>query len=515
MLQETCSQVPDIIFYNGTIYTMEGEGVVARALAVKDGKILATYSKEEAIPKRGFGTRMVDLQGKTVLPGFIDCNVHLMQGGLEGYCIEVYADTKEDFLQGLSRKIALFEEEAWIWCVGYNETMGELTRWELDRVTASHPVIISKTEFQESIVNTLAYRLLQIPRSVPGVQRNEAGKPTGILKGEASGFARRTLFRSLVEDRLRETVLEEMDDRLIRNGITTANVMEGGPFFADEDIAAVDAYRKRSKTELLLFPQTMEVSVALERGLPRIGGNLYLDGSIGSRTAAIEEPYEGEAQNGILYYSQEDVNAFVLEAHEKGLQIALSCIGTRAIEQALCAFENAFSRLGRGKSRHRLELFVYPTREQIKRAAGLGLIFSMRPNYDACFGGEEGEYWKNMGKRALDCNPLAGILQEGGLLCCGSEHSVTPLNPFVTVASCLLHHNPAERLTVYQALESLTKEAAYANFAEDRIGKLSEGYEADLVVVSADPFVTKPQELQNIETILTMKKGKILFYKER
>ncbi len=84
MLQETCSQVPDIIFYNGTIYTMEGEGVVARALAVKDGKILATYSKEEAIPKRGFGTRMVDLQGKTVLPGFIDCNVHEMQGVLEG-----------------------------------------------------------------------------------------------------------------------------------------------------------------------------------------------------------------------------------------------------------------------------------------------------------------------------------------------------------------------------------------------------------------------------------------------
>lgn len=503
---------PDYILYNGNFITMNPEQEHCNIITIQDGKITGTFDSYAESFSRGFHSRMIDLKGKTVLPGFIDCNVHLIQSGLQKYCIEVYTDTKESFLQKLQKEASEFKDGEWVWCVGYNDEIEDLTRWDLDKISPNHPIVISKNEFHITIVNTLAYRLLQIPRSVSGTSRNADGVPTGVLAGEASGFARRKLFMNLIDDNLREKILQQMDYELIANGITTVNAMEGGPFFADQDIDAVNRYKSSSMTEILLFPQTMMVDTVLEKSLPRIGGNIYLDGSIGAKKAAITDNYVGDTQNGTLYYSQEDVDDFILNAHKRGLQISVSCIGNRAINQALHAFQKAFYAEGMKNHRHRIELFVMPDKEQINLAIALGLILSMRPNYDKLNGGAEGIYKKNIGELHKNCNPLASVVQRGGILCCGSEHSVTPLNPFVSISSCVLHSEPKERLTVYEALQTLTVNAAYANFAEERIGKIQRGFDADLIAVSEDPFTAAPEDIENIRTIMTMKKGKILYH---
>lgn len=503
---------PEYILYNGNFITMDDEQETCKAVAIKDGRIITTYHDDKSEIKRGFQTKLIDLDGKTVLPGLIDCNVHLIQGGLQKYCIEVYADTKEEFLEKLSDEITRFENDEWVWCVGYNDTLEELTRWDLDKVSVTHPIVISKTEFHITIVNTLAYRLLQIPISVTGTKRDDNGVPTGALGGEASGFARRKLFVNLVSDSLRNRILEEMDHELIANGITTVNAMEGGPFFADRDIYAANKYIDNSTVDILLFPQTMDVNIATDHQLRRIGGNIYLDGSIRSKTAAILTNYRDESHNGILYYSQEDVDTFILSAHSRGLQIAISCIGTRAIEQALNSFETAFRIAGKNHHRHRLELFVLPTEEQIKRAIDLDLIFSMRPNYDKLYAQKGGAYEQTIGERRKQCNPLASIIKAGGIICCGSEHSVTPLNPFMSIEACVLHNQKKERLSVYEALKSYTVNAAYANFAEGRIGKIKVGYDADLIVISEDLFRVQKEDIGKIRTLMTMKRGKIVYH---
>lgn len=512
MTNKAINNSPEYILYNGNFITMDDRQEKCSAVAIKDGKITHMYCGDNRKIKRGFQTRLIDLEGKTVLPGLIDCNVHLIQGGLQKYCIEVYADTKKEFLEKLSDKITRFKNNEWVWCVGYNDTLEELTRWDLDKVSVTHPIVISKTEFHITIANTFAYRMLQIPISVSGTKRDNDGVPTGVLGGEASGFARRKLFVSLVNDSLRDRILQEMDHELLANGITTVNAMEGGPFFADRDIYVANKYAEKSTVDILLFPQTMDINVAIDSHLPRIGGNIYLDGSIRSKTAAIIDNYQNENQNGILYYSQDDVNAFILDAHSHELQIAISCIGTRAIQQALDAFENAFQIVGKNNHRHRLELFVLPTEVQIKKAVELGLILSMRPNYDKLYALKGGAYEKSIGDRREQCNPLSSIVKAGGIVCCGSEHSVTPLNPFMSIEACVLHNQEKERLSVYEALKGYTVNAAYANYAEDRIGRIRAGYDADLIVISEDPFKVQTEDIGKIKILMTMKRGKIVYH---
>lgn len=503
----------DYILYNGNFISMEGEKARYGAVAVCGDKIVHTYGDRDQFPKRCFGAKMIDLAGRTVLPGFIDSNIHMVQSGLLQYCIKINAETKEEFLQLLKARALEFEDGELVWCIGYNEETIDVNRWDLDKVSSSHPIVVSRTEFHKTVVNTTAYNMLQIPRSVSGVIRDEKGMPTGVLRGEASGFARRKLYTNFVSDDLRRKAVRDMEREAFRYGITTVNAMEGGAFFSGRDIDIVDDYAKNSALSILLFPQTMDVARMIEMGLSRIGGNIYLDGSIGSKNAALAGNYKGCNHNGTLYYSQDDVNQFVLEAHAAGLQIALSCIGPRAIDQALTAFSSAFEAVGAGNHRHRLELFVLPTSDQIENAIALGLILSMRPNYDALWGGSQGMYAANMGSGWQSCNPVGQVIKQGGIVCGGSEYSVTPLNPLTSIRSCLLHSQETQRISLYEAFKTYTVNGAYANFAETSIGQIREGFQADLVVLDEDPFAVSPQDLDSIGITMTMKNGQIVYSK--
>ena len=514
MKYNTETEKPDYILYNGNFITMQDSTHRCCAVGIRDGVIVSVWEQDAEVPKRFFGTKYMNLRGRTVLPGFIDSNVHMVQGGLMQYCLEIYSDTKEEFLDILKKRTLEFEEGELIWCIGYDEENMEISRWDLDQVSSVHPIVLSRTEFHKTVVNTTAYNLLKIPGSVPGILRNEKGIPTGVLQGEASGFARRKVYTCFVTDEMRSRAAADMEKLSFQNGITSLNAMEGGAFFSDRDIGAVRQYAEQSALDIFLFPQTMDVNKVRAMKLPRIGGNIYLDGSIGSQTAAMYENYVNQKSQGVLYFSQEDVNQFVLDAHRNGLQIALSCIGPRAAEQALNAFEAAFRQVGSRNHRHRLELFVLPSPEQIERAISLGLIFSMRPNYDYYWGGNDGTYAKYIGNQWQYTNPIGEIVRRGGIVCGGSEYGVTPLNPLQAVQACVRHQNEAQQISLYEALKIYTCNGAYANFMEHSAGMIRKGMYADFTVLEKDPFQIPEDEISQIGLEMTFKAGRIVYSRE-
>lgn len=327
----------------------------------------------------------------------------------------------------------------------------------------------------------------------------------------ASAIARRKAYQLCLTPRLRETAIRGAVLQMLRCGITTANAMEGGAFFSDADIEAVQAAARGSVPELLVYPQLMDVDKVLQLGLSRIGGNIYLDGTIGSRTAAVRDNYLQTGHNGLLYYTQEDVDQFVRRAHQCGLQISISCVGERAIEQALHAYQRVLGASGENPLRHRLELFVLPTQAQIHRAVEMGLLLSIRPNYDRLWGGEQGMYARHIGRDYVRANPLGSLLRQGGRVLLGSESGVTPLPPMAGIQSCVTHHVPAERITALEALKMYTVNGAYANFLEQTAGKIAPGYQADLAVLSGDPLTTPAEELERIQVLQTYKRGQLVY----
>lgn len=503
---------PDCILYNGTFLSMNEKEDVYRAVAIKDGKITAVSRDEPLIGQRGFATELVDMQGKTVLPGFIDCNVHMVQSGINQYCINLHADSNEEFLESLASIVKGYGEGELIWCVGFEAEGEQLSRWDLDKISSNHPIVVSRMEFHHTIVNTNAYNLLAIPPSIRGIEKDEKGMPTGRLKGEASGFARRKTNSTFVNEGMRRKSIAYMVRKAITMGITTLNAMEGGYFFCDDDMGLVQAAAKQCPIDLLLFPQTLEIEEAKALGVNRIGGNIYVDGTIGSRTAAVSRHYEDEEENlGLLYYTQDELNQFIIDAHNSGMQIGVSCIGDRAIEQALNAFDLAFRLNGRKNHRHRMELFVLPTEQQIERAIKLNLIFSMRPNYDFMWGGSGGLYRKNLGDSYRLANPIGKIVKLGGIVAGGSECSVTPLEPMIGIYSAVNHHEEDCRVSVKEALKMYTVHGAYANFMEHTAGKIEVGYNADMAVLDKNPLDVSKDELADIQVVKTIKKGAILY----
>lgn len=505
-------RIPDCILFNGTFLSMNGNDDIYSSVAITDGRITAAAKDDSLLARRGFGTAVEDLDGKTVLPGFIDCNVHTIQRGIGQYCINLQARTREEFLERLSQMVTEYEEGELIWCIGFEPEGQNLNRWDLDKVSSNHPIVVSRMEFHSTLVNTSAYNLLSIPFQIRGVEKDASGMPTGVLRGEASGFARRKMNRIFVSGHMRETAFTDTVREAVRSGITTLNAMEGGYFFSDEDVETVRKLAPKSPLDVLIYPQTMDVDEAVRYGMGRIGGNIYIDGTIGSKTAALYEPYEGESgNNGMLYYRQEELNQFVLDAHERHLQIALSCIGERAIDQALNAFDAAFRIAGKQNHRHRLELFVLPTGEQIERAVAMGLLFSMRPNYNKLWGGPEGGYRRNIGERYRRANPIGTVVRLGGIVAGGSESGVTPLPPMTGIHSAVNHSQESERVSVLEALKMYTCNAAYANFIEDRTGSIAVGMDADLAVLSRNPLETPAEELEQICVLRTIKRGTVVY----
>jgi predicted amidohydrolase YtcJ len=294
-------------------------------------------------------------------------------------------------------------------------------------------------------------------------------------------------------------------------GITTLHALEGGDGGDNDSAEAFLARIPSLSLRFVFFYQTTDVKRVLELGLPRIGGCILLDGDVGPRTAALSESYvDDPACYGTLYYTQEEIDAFVLEAHRAGLQVAMHAVGDAAVDQALSAYEAALAAHPREDHRHRIEHCEVIREEQIERARRLGVALAIQPPFNHYW--DHTTYYASIGEeRASRVDPVRSLMRPGLLVAGGSDSTVTPLGPLIGVHAAVNHSLPSERVGVQEALELYTINAARIAFQEQEKGSLEVGKLGDLVVLSEDPLAVHPGWIKDIPVEMTLIGGDVVY----
>jgi predicted amidohydrolase YtcJ len=275
------------------------------------------------------------------------------------------------------------------------------------------------------------------------------------------------------------------------------------------------AMRSEFPVEVIVYIADRDMPYVIGRGLSTIGGDLFLDGSIGARTAALLEPYEGEEGRGELAYDDDDLAEFTHNAHLAGLQVGMHVIGDAAIEQALRVWERVYQSLDSRNRRHfrarrhRLEHFEMASTQAVERAAALGLAISIQPSFDATWGHEGGMYEQRLGpQRARPMNPFRTIVERGLEVGGGSDSPVTPLDPMLGIFALENHHDPLQRMSREEAIRLYTIGAARLAHLEKR-GRLDPGASADFAAFEADPFSVP--DVRELRPVLTVSRGREVY----
>lgn len=459
---------------------------------------------------------VLDAKGKTVLPGFIDSHFHVVQAAINSTSVDLsQARSFDDIGDLISEAAKNIGGDKLIRGIRLDEQNLKENRMPdrnvLDKYCKDFPIFLNTVEYQKSALNTYALLYYKIPFTLQGIEFDENQVPTGIITHFANVFLREYILRNIPNSRRLEAV-NSFSKTLIEKGITTINAMEGGRLYSDKDAEFVYEYADQFPFDIALFYQTMDIPKVREMKLNRIGGCFYIDGTFGARTSALSFDYHDSPGNrGGLNFTQEELNDFVLDCYINKLQLALYTIGDRAIEQALNAHEYALDRTGNAGLRHRLEHVELPTGDHIKRAKELGLIFSMSPTYESIWGGPQKLYWERLGEKYQLTNPFHEIMNEGVVVCGGSDCDVTPADPLLGIYSAVNHPVAKHRVDIYDALKMFTCNGAYGILEEDRKGYLETGKLADIVILDKDILKVKKEKIKDIKVNYTIKSGSIIF----
>lgn len=507
----------DLIFYNGNIIDIGEKIKRYNYIVIKEDKILEMGKRNNIDRLTNNKMKIIDLKGKTVLPGFIDSHVHFTQTGINEMSLMADRyDSIEDFCEDFIKYAKKIKADDWLISKGFNPLNMGLEdlpdRWLLDDLGVKNPIFISRIDSHSCAVNSKAMRIININSNIKGVDKDVNNTPTGIYRAEANTEARNR-FADYISDEMREKAVKKASQKALRAGVTYLHALEGGDgLFSDKDLKVLKDIRDDLTINLKIYHQIMDPQKVISEGFSQIGGCITLDGSIGSYTAAFKKAYtDNKNTNGVLYYNDEDIYNFVSEAHKEGLQITTHCIGDRAIEQMLNAYENV---LGVSNHyRHRIEHFSVPTGKQIERVARLNLVISVQPVFDYYgYTYQNNMYKKRLGKeRFLKSFPLQSMIKKGILIAGGSDSPITPINPLLGIHSAVNHSNANERISVKDALKMFTVNGAIAAFEGDRRGSLQEGKKADLVVLDQDPLIIDEVSIKDINVEMTVVEGDIVY----
>ncbi len=532
----------DLLIVNANIYTVSSGR--AQALAVRDGKIVAIGQNEEIRKLAGPKTQIEDLQGKTVLPGFIDAHTHLVSVGLResGYYLDLSpARSLNEALELVRAQVKQTEKAQWVLGRGWDESRWPerryITKADLDKIAPEHPIGLIRVCGHILCANSLA--LQKIPVTPRAGELDEAG---GLLREE-------TAWAFLQQFQPSEQQIQEA----IRAGVKLAHRLG---VTAIHDIAKpehVRAYmaltpgpspvgepRERGGTAgvraLLRVRLNIEVqyldhliALGLRTGfgdeLLKLGAiKFFADGSIGARNAALYEPYrdltptpslkgrgsppasgEGSHNIGTLNYEQSELNHLVKLAHDHGFQVMIHAIGDRAIDAALDALSHAGAT---PEHRHRIEHAELLHPQQIARMKQRGIIASMQPNF-VQWSGPGGLYETRLGsERDAHIDPHRRVLDAGVRMAFGSDGM--PFGPLYGIHCAVNAPHPDQRISVEEAIRAYTLDAAYAAFEEKMMGSLEPGKLADFIVLSDDPAQV-PHTIKEIKIERTCLAGERVF----
>jgi predicted amidohydrolase YtcJ len=545
-VNERRSLYADLVLKRANVITVDARDSRAQAVAVQDGRIVGVGTDRDVEGLIGARTRVLDLSGRTVVPGFIDSHTHNVHLGEFRYGFR-QLNLPAELVPTIPGLLAQVGERAgharpgeWIGGRNFDPNGMRERRWptrpELDRVAPDNPVIITIRGGHACVVNSRALALAGITRDTPDppggvIERDPTtGDPSGVLRDVTS--IRAALPVATVPE-LKEG-LRAISRMYARLGVTSVHDAGATPRAESYQAfrEAVEERMFRQRAYLLVYDEFLLANdLGLRSGFGndrlRLGGmKLFMDGSIQCFTCAFREPYVTRDTRGLegLRYSEEEAGELVARAHRLGYQVAIHAQGDLGITRAVDAIEHARATNPRPDPRHRIEHTLCPTREDLERMKRLGII----PNFflfHPWFWGDQhiGEFIGE--ERAARMVPARTAIDLGLRPCahsdcpvCTPDDPVWPSNPLWGMACAVTRQTrsardigPRERITALEALRLYTINGAYASFEEGIKGSIEAGKLADLVVLGADPLETESWSIKDIPVEKTIIGGEIVF----
>lgn len=504
----------DLLLYNGNIQCLDKANTKVSWLAAKNGKIFDMGNGLSYKKYLDSANEIRNLDGRTVFPGFYDNHFNLVFSGIFDYAVDLrHIESLDELFEAIRKKVYNSKAGETIVCVNFNENQIEEkrypTRKELDVYSPENPVVINSISYHACSVNSLMFRQLKIPHTLEGIEKDYDGSPNGILTKRASLFSRTGLSANL-DDAYREKVVSLVTEQAIRHGITTIVDFEGGYISHEKNAKFVLQNKHKFPLDIKLFYQSSSLQKALDHDCHQVAG-LFLDGSFTGRSAAISLPYTDTGDCGNLFYTDDEINEYVLAAHKKNLQLTAHCDGDRAVEQLLRAYELAQDIHYRKDPRFRIEHCELISDASIQKAAELNVILSMQPAFESIWGERGALYDTILGELSRKTNRFKAILDAGITMVFGSDHSVAPLDPLLGIHYAVNHPKEENRISLEDAIKAYTINGAFAVFEETEKGSLEIGKKCDVVVLNDNPFDINPQNIKNLVTLMTIKEGVILY----
>jgi predicted amidohydrolase YtcJ len=510
----------------------------AEALAVKDGKVVAVGNTNSILRWKGRGTTVIDLKGKFVLPGFNDAHLHLASGGFLKLNVDLLG-TKAlaEMQQRIAERVGTTEPGGWIRGRGWDHLTWASqklpTRQDLDAVTAGHPAIFTRVDGHICVVNSAALAAAGITKVTPDppggkIDRDAQGEATGILREDARDAVDQVIPKATTAERRKalELALAEASAW----GLTSVQDNSSWQdFLVYEDLERTGQLNVRI-TEWLSFDDSVETLEKEREHHPANDPLLrtgmlkgFMDGSLGSRTAALLAPYTDDPGNsGLPQYDQMTLDRLTRERLAAGFQMGFHAIGDRGVEMAAFADGIAFAKEQNSAGvnpdgRLRVEHAQVTTWEEINRFAKLGVVASMQPNHlltDMAWAVE-----RLGAERAASSYAWRSFLNASVPLAFGTDYPVEPLTPFRGLYAAVTRKNeagtkeyfPEEKLTIDEAIAAYTSGAAYAEFSEKTKGELVPEKWADLVVLDRDITAIPPEEILATKVLRTVVGGKTVY----
>lgn len=496
--------------YKGIILSVDSNDEVYRYLIEDKGIIL--YVGNE-LPTVYQSAEIIDLGEKAIVPAFIDTHQHFASLSTFNAGLNVMEAGSNEEIAGMIGDFAARTKAKTIIAFGaspHSVKEGRLiNREEIDAVCLGKEVMVVKYDGHACIVSTPLLKKLDKKLS-----RLRGYHPdTGEMNQEAFFACSDYITGSLsIPDLFRN--MQNCTDYLASKGIGSIHTVSGVGFIANLDITIEKLFAKslRNGFQIRVFPQALNTRVATSRSIPRIGGcfECALDGCFGSHDAALNEPYtDTEGGEGILYYSDEKAIDFCREANRQGLQIELHAIGDKAFDQATRALKAALDDYPRKDHRHGIIHDCLPTEEGIAICKQYGI---QMPVQSAFIGWrqEPDSYLEEIlgAERTSRLNPIKTFADNGIVVSLGSDAPCTDPDPIQWIHKAVNHSNPAERISVRQALRMATFNGAYATFDEKERGSLEIGKVADMVILSANPYEVDCESLKEIKVEQLILSGK-------
>ena len=531
----------DLVFKNGNVYTVNDKQSRAEAIAIKEGRFVFVGSNSDAA-KYETGARVIDLGGRTAVPGLTDAHYHLSGVGDREMTLNLEGTASlEDFLSKVKARVAQAKPGEWITGRGWIETFWQSqlfpTRWDLDKVSPNNPVYLTRADGHGAVANSAAIHLARVVKDTPNpfggetMRDKETGEANGMFLDNAQSLITKHIPAGKAEDEERAILLGVQ--RSLELGWTQVHI-PGNSF---REVELIERLYRQDKIKLRIYNAVRGPSADTKRLLaegPMLdafdhrfanrGIKVSFDGALGSKGAALLENYSDYDTAGFLKWKEEDLMPMFEEALRKGVQIWTHAIGDRANREILNLYEKAFQRVPPGERkvkepRWRVEHAQVVSASDIPRFAKLGILPSMQPSHaigDLHFAGSR------LGlKRLAGAYAWQSFIKAGSIIPGGSDAPVERGEPMIEFYAAVARKDlkgfsgqgwhPEQAVSREQALKMFTIWAAHAAFEETTRGSIEVGKLADLTVLSQDIMKVPESEILKTKCVMTVVNGEVVY----